>query len=288
MKSNLLAILTLFIAIHLSAQSHRFADTTARWSINYFRENWPPMNPSTNTIYLYAVRGDTMINNVMYQNIEGSYLRKHQQAVYLLAYTGLEAKIYEFGHQAGDTIKDLDVIGRGKVHCIVDSVATVNLPYARQKMWVTCYDSTNYSWLYFDEWIEGIGSLRYNSIHPSIHDLFLDHDGEYLVCYLENGERYYGTEADCLLGTAINEVTDISASVYPNPTNGNFAITLNKQPTPNTSLIVYDTPGRIVKREELIFSTQQISAFDLPDGIYTYSIVQSNIRQASGKLVIAK
>lgn len=288
MKTTLLLIFTLFIAIDLSAQSHRFADTTAQWSVNYFRENWPPMNPSTNTVSIYEVKGDTMINGKMYQSIEGNYLRRDQDAVYLLEYTGAEVKIYEFGHAKGDTIRDIDVLGRGKVHCIVDSVETLNLPYARQKMWVTLYDSTNYHWLYWDEWVEGIGSLRYNPIHPFIHDLYLDHDGEYLVCYMENGVRYYGTEAACLEGTSIGEVNSISASVYPNPSSDAVTFTLSAHPSSSTHLHIHDAVGHLVTHTELKSTTQQISIADLPDGMYTYTITQNNLRQASGKLVIAK
>jgi hypothetical protein len=56
-------------------------------------------------------------------------------------------------------------------------------------------------------------------------------------------------------------------SIYPNPNNGNFTITLRDAIFKQGTVTVYDIMGSLLKSEKLI-STSQTIHLDAPKGIY--------------------
>lgn len=84
------------------------------------------------------------------------------------------------------------------------------------------------------------------------------------------------------LPTAINDINELnsSISIYPNPTNGQFTISL---PTENAELNITDVSGRLILKKQI---TQKITNLQLDkNGIYIISIKTKN-ELVTRKLII--
>lgn len=294
MKHILLLILFSVFGIYATAQSHRFADSTAQWNILTHQYGWFPSTPETYQTTERKVVGDTTIGGMLYQNIDNTYYirRAPDQKVYTL-FASQEVKLYDFGAAVGDTIEDLSrSVISSNISCVVDSADTVNWLGLRKRMHLSCFRSDNESMLYADEWVDGIGSIKYNAVSGYVHATVIDGWEETLLCFFENGQVvFHDTNFDTCyyrLNVGISTVSSIITSIYPNPAIGNFIITLSQQPESNTAIFIYDALGKTVEQEELTTSTQQINVAELPNGMYTYAITQQGLRQASGKLIISK
>ena len=161
-------------------------------------------------------------------------------------------------------------------------------------MYVSHGGMNSTEWYGQDIWVDGIGSLKGPQTSPAINYTVTD-GGEYsLRCFFaEDTLIYHKYQYSDICdfdssGVGINEIDAIRVAIYPNPSSSSITITLSQQPQPNTAILIYDVLGRIVRQEELATSTQQISIAELPNGMYTYAITQQGVRQASGKLTIAK
>lgn len=292
MRTLLLSIVSLHAFITVHAQSHRFADTTAQWNVLHHEYGWFPTTPETYITTEMKVMRDTVINGNVYQSVNGNYFIRQDslRKVYLL-HDGLEVKIYDFGATKGDTVADISrAYNYPIVYCVVDSVDTVNWLKPRKRLFASCYTEQSSIW-YADEWVDGIGTVRYNSVSNYVYAAMVDRPEETLLCFFENGQvAYHNTNFDTCnyrLNVGIEEIDRLSASFSPNPSSSYIILALSKQPQPNTAILIHDAFGRIMKREELIATTQQISIAGLPNGIYTYAITQNNQWQASGKLVVS-
>ncbi len=291
MKAYLLAVFSI-VALTLSAQSHRFADSTAQWNVMHTEYYFTA--PSGSYTYEYTVQTDTVINGKSYQKIAHSdvgdwiikptyFIRKDSaQKVYSFNIdSNAEFLLYDFSLQQGDTItlKDYNGVTQAEYSMTVDAVSTINLGYSRKVL--TLGEFT---------WIEGIGSIRH-PFDPVLNYQVIDGPSYGLLCFFENNQLTYHYEFydTCNYRTpvGINEAADENVSLSPNPTSNNFTLALSQQPQQGTNILIHDALGRIVKREELVSSTQQISVADLPNGMYTYTVTQNSARQPSGKLIVS-
>jgi len=94
--------------------------------------------------------------------------------------------------------------------------------------------------------------------------------------------------------TAISENNDQNSSdsyrirVYPNPNRGQFTLTLPASQF-NSSFVLYDLPGKeIIHIGKIKEPTINLSANNIPNGIYIYHIVNEHNIIAAGKLIINK
>lgn len=305
MKHFLPTLLFFFIAISSSAQSHRFADSTAQWNV-IENDPWDHSNP-VSTITYNAV-GDTAINGALYQVMENSigfetsnltereFIRKDSigRVFCLRQYDSLEYLIYDFSKSIGDTVVIYDYSDWFSVNAsmVVDSVDSIEVDRLRKRMFVRAVGGS----VFFSSiWIEGIGCINDYFGHPfhPIKNLgFTDANSYELLCFHEYEQTLYQNEKyeSCLynISVGVERVNQIVTSIYPNPSSSSFAVTLSQQPQPNTAILIYNNIGALVKQEELTTSTQQIDVAELPNGIYTYAITQQGVRLASGKMIIAK
>jgi len=67
-------------------------------------------------------------------------------------------------------------------------------------------------------------------------------------------------ELDALVGT--EDIEKLQASIYPNPSNGNFSISINEK---EFTVTVYDVSGKVVCESK---NEKQINITDKPSGIY--------------------
>jgi len=87
------------------------------------------------------------------------------------------------------------------------------------------------------------------------------------------------------LGIFNNECDDeLNMHVLPNPNNGVFTITINKEIS-QAEFYVYDSAGRIVYFKELDSSISQVNISDIADGIYNV-VLKMNNKILNKKVVI--
>ncbi|HBG70006.1 MAG TPA: hypothetical protein DHV29_02935 [Bacteroidales bacterium] len=107
----------------------------------------------------------------------------------------------------------------------------------------TSFSATSYSWTFGD----GGTSTAFSPIHTyASNNLF----NVTLVAYNGACQNTYSTTID-VVAVSIMELGDISLQMYPNPSNGEFDITLSG--TNNGSLLmdIYDVTGRLILTEDL-------------------------------------
>ncbi len=89
----------------------------------------------------------------------------------------------------------------------------------------------------------------------------------------------------CSTGISENNAQN-SVSVYPNPNAGRFTLTLTAGQL-NSSFVLYDLPGKeVIRIDEIKEPVIEISAGNIPDGIYIYNIVNEHNITGAGKLII--
>ncbi len=140
----------------------------------------------------------------------------------------------------------------------------------------TCWFGNGWSdagtkwWTY----IEGLGHL-YSSLDAG-------HGYSESIVYYKKGNDTYGT-----LFTAIeeNELPNIEAKLYPNPTNEELNITFT-QPILDTTLDIYDTVGKLVLSKQNVNGNQLRFDLDLESGVYFVHVSAKNHKTFARKLVI--
>lgn len=93
--------------------------------------------------------------------------------------------------------------------------------------------------------------------------------------------------------SAINEITDLKISlvVFPNPSNGNFSLSLNSERPIHADIFIQDLSGKtlVVRSHFLTEGANQVNfeALDLAQGTYILSVVTSKTTD-SLPIIIAK
>jgi N-acetylneuraminic acid mutarotase len=83
-----------------------------------------------------------------------------------------------------------------------------------------------------------------------------------------------------------NTITNLSCTIYPNPSHGEFTIHFTEElPTESLRLIVYNTMGQKVLEQSLDVLETKVES-NLPEGVYYYQVNNSVTKLANGKLII--
>jgi len=103
----------------------------------------------------------------------------------------------------------------------------------------------------------------------------------YIACGGDNFSNYYNQLWEYTPDTAsgIEELEKLEASIYPNPNNGNFSISINEK---EFNVTVYDVTGKMIYQNK---NEKQINLTDKPKGIYLLKI-QSDNKIYSQKIII--
>ena len=88
---------------------------------------------------------------------------------------------------------------------------------------------------------------------------------------------------NCTVGVSENVESISQLLVYPNPSNGVFAVTANS--LINATIQIYNVSGQLILQKLINQDTIQINLTENPKGLYFYQIV-SNKKRFSGKLII--
>ncbi|MGZ3931475.1 MAG: NHL domain-containing protein, partial [Bacteroidia bacterium] len=89
----------------------------------------------------------------------------------------------------------------------------------------------------------------------------------------------------CFLGVGELKENELSVSLYPNPNNGNFNLTISGDPE-NAELVIVNTLGEKMLHRKMGHGINLISTPGLAKGIYYYAVSHDNTRLAAGKIVI--
>lgn len=101
---------------------------------------------------------------------------------------------------------------------------------------------------------------------------------------------YFGSTDGSLSGINDLYTNSASVSIYPMPIVSGDVFTMNisnVRPEKTISLVVYNMFGSVVSTSNVIAGINFMN-FDLPAGIYFYSLISDNVRLNSGKIVIAQ
>jgi len=86
----------------------------------------------------------------------------------------------------------------------------------------------------------------------------------------------------------IKEENKIDFSIYPNPNNGNFNISLNGQSENNLEIVIKNILGQIVHENNITKSTNSIDLNHqhLKKGVYIVDLLDNNSVVNTGKIII--
>ena len=104
----------------------------------------------------------------------------------------------------------------------------------------------------------------------------------------------YGTNGCLNLGnvtvlvnpcTGIDELTSSFISVYPNPHTGSVNLLLPAELAQHAVIEMYDALGKLMLKHDLTHELNTINMMDLPNGLYTYKVINQSQVVKVGKLV---
>jgi hypothetical protein len=307
MKKNILFLFVLFQCGFTQAQTtvyHSFPNDSAVWNVSY-QDYW---NYDCRN-YSYSIIGDTIINSTTYHKIWeqgesflmkdippqpiptctnqilGTYSRYSgairenisQRKIYFLppTYT-VESLLYDFTLNVGDTIK-----GYFNTYApiVIQSIDSILIGSQYRKRWnipPMCGWGGPAPRI-----IEGIGSVFGLLELPC----GIEKNSRTLECFSQNNRTLYpnyDATTGCVILTTVIEKEDIkNISIFPNPSNGKFQLTLNNLKL-NTFEIT-DVLGNIILRSEIKNETTEIDLSDRSTGIYFVRISNSK-----GNFVVKK
>ena len=237
--------------------------------------------PNWDTVYStinYLLSGDTVINSISYKKLYYSseeiplnwefYCLLKEDSTYKVwlrfENEDQDYLMYDFSVNLGDTV----IVGQyDPVDLIVDSVTTITInETVHKKYWFTCINNP----YYHEYWIEGIGSNQ--GIVWSGSAMIVG--GFYRLLCLSKNEVLYFMNPEyntCYLNTVgINDLSQISFEIYPNPTKGTINLKYSKE-LEIKSITINDLFGQLV--EEFEPNQQTIDITALSKGIYLLKIL---------------
>jgi hypothetical protein len=123
-------------------------------------------------------------------------------------------------------------------------------------------------------------TLNNRYFHGSVDDMRFYH------CILDQTEvtsLYNEPNWNVTTGIKSNNAS-MKTEIYPNPTSGEFTVTLNKL-NPNSSLEIYNTVGQLIKQEPLTTLQTKINMNEHPSGVYMTRITENGKAVYFSKIV---
>ncbi len=293
MTKKILGLIFLFSVISVTktteAQTYRpMLQDSVRWIV--IRSDW--YNPDR---WEYFALGDTLVDNILYKKIYHRFLEPEYGMLppyepvspYVLhglmredtltrqvfgirlnakyfngCPIGMEALMYDFSVNVGDTINQFCTIPEGCGEVNINSMGEF-IMFGISTRWFEVAGGCSWGYLY-----EGIGSS-----YGLWEAMFTPVKSQYLsYTFLE----YYCPDAVCpfIVGTKELEANDRSLKVYPNPANDKITIEISDTQRP-VEMMIYDTKGLCHKSQQFDQSgngTFQVDISSLPLGIYLLQI----------------
>jgi hypothetical protein len=299
MKNLLLLILFVCILTNIKAQEYKpFPTKNAQWVFTTeIRDNW-----DDSMISSYCIKGDTLIENKVYQKI--NYLKFYQKHVFQDIYDTIdltnvdskffireeEKKIYfrfnSYSNEFNDfpneyiafdfnlTVNDTFINYRNDTLIVLEEIER-NEGKGLALKFLTKFSGYLGDGLYI-EWIEGIG----NTI-----------GSEFILGYQYNGTRLnkltreYCEACVCFDEIITSEIpiqNPIKLNISPNPTTSTFKLNLEKQ---NNLIILQNLQGQIVFQEQTSDKNPILNIAHLSAGIYVLNVSNDKGKIFTGKVI---
>lgn len=269
-----LFFLALFTLVTITKSQNTWAPIGATWTYGYYTTAG---DTSQHTCYIKSVR-DTVIQGkqcrVLIKNGHGCDLRPYYE--YMYSDSG-RVYFYDTFHNTFQLLFDINTNVGGhfstkgeyndSIVSVVDSVSTIIINgHSLRKLSIHISHAPPSLIVYGGKIIENIGNIAYMFHWENFTcNEFLAGP---LGCYSDTVLGFYdwGTIANCTTSSIV-EPAFPSFSIYPNPNNGKFTITVDSG---NCNISVYDICGKLIQITSYYGKQQNIS-IDLTDkskGIY--------------------
>ena len=206
------------------------------------------------------VAGDTTINNLVYTKLSNSGIRTYSYQghnstthfsdphyalirsdstrTYLL-FDNEEVLLYDFSLQVGDTLPETFINGNTVIVSSIDTVIVNGKSLRRFNIYEPNNNSLISNW-----YIEGIGH-EYGLIEPMF--LMMD-NGTGFECYAEDGVAVFPEGSNCDLTVAVDKVMkpETALCIYPNPSQGLFTLTYPSNTTKEVEIQIAGVGGEII------------------------------------------
>lgn len=280
-----LFIFVLVLPFDLSAQNE-FGSINSFWNYDHF-----PHDGNGYGWDKVGIVGDTMINGITQKIVSRTFYRKQTlppleeiSGTQLLGYMYTQNDsvflndnlIFDFGMEAGDTIKVIGGLGWSAIGLVVDSVTVINIDgfdykkYHGQKL---CLIDENNVFEYEPfEAIETIGPIGFDFFNWNTDGCLIGGGSNRLVCH-NNGNFTYPSDEICeefLLVNVPYIFNDSQVNIFPNPTR--HSLTINHLDKPIFSVEVYNVNGQLVKRKETESPWVDLDLSTLHSGVYYIKI----------------
>jgi len=300
MKKILIIIFALLSQI-TSAQTnvyHKFPESSAFWNFHLASLQQQGGYCFGSQDYTIIITGDTVINTSAYHKLYIPFIQsiglpcgEHLgykgafrqdtilKKVYIIPTNQTSEQLwYDFNLQTGDTIKGFLAFWWPYYNNVVINIDSVLVGNSFCKRW-NLSDSC-----YIISIIEGVGST-YGLIESSSPCVTVAQSYT-LNCFNYNGISLYpDTASNCDQVTQINSlnISSNSIKVYPNPSNGIFAVDID--PSLNIcKIIISDLLGNIILQQKVNNQTE-LSIDKVPNGIYLLSFIAKNGRVINRKII---
>ena len=148
---------------------------------------------------------------------------------------------------------------------VVTISSTLTVSCANQEVTIILSGANTFS-------VNSISSTNTVVITPSVTTVYTVVGTDANGC--SNSAIYTQNVTDCVGFTTTNSKTS-QFSVYPNPNNGEFFVSVD-QPSLNARLKIYNAVGQLVMEEVLTQSTQNLDIRTLDNGIYVLMLFESS------------
>jgi hypothetical protein len=131
-----------------------------------------------------------------------------------------------------------------------------------------------------------------------LNDFKLTSDGGYILCgYVIGGGPVLNDllvikvdsngcdTASCTVGIDENISTKKMVTLYPNPTNGLFTISIDAVHLTNSSVTIFDNTGQLIYNQKINDNEIHLDLSSYSKGIYFYHLINDN-QSYSGKLLL--
>ncbi len=293
MKKIVLFLAFTVFSINLKSQEYiPLLENNKTW--NVLDVLYIPGDPYYDTTFStinYKVFGDTLINSISYWKIYKStdenssnwlldaFMREdvEHKIWYLKDSSEEEFLMYDFGAEQGDI---LEVGTFEPVPLSVDSIAEIEIDgISRLKYWLS------YANYYQETWVSGIGSSKGLLFSGSA---LITGGWYWLLCVSDMDGLVYTNPnyESCYLVTSLNEKSEITLHIYPNPASTQITFELpiiNK----DSHLQIKDIFGNTVAELPLLKGQTQLqwNCSQIASGVYFYNC-ELNDLHFNGKIVI--
>lgn len=263
---------------------------------------------------------DTIINNKLYQitsrqstsgQIMIEYLTRFEQDTIFRYVNGYEYMFFTYNVLVGDTLFPLrtGVIDYNEDTCSysLELLCLDIYPVTIDGNVLNLYEfvdvgtsgygtngsgqTTKYYWIEIIGWVSRFPWLIIES-EEFCNEAVMDVGLEFPIYYTDSTRSWpiefqeYELVCDTSLSAGLEHVKNFS--IHPIPTSGKITFSLGSAPTNNSSIVITDLQGRIVKTVAITQKEKQIDLDLVVDGVYLIHLVENRVIQATKKLIYVR